>query len=271
MDNVVSTKWLSEHLNDSNLVILDASQANNKTKLSPQNPSLKIKGALGFSLKTFSDLSSPFPNTIPSPNHFEKEARQLGIHQDSIIVVYDNLGIYTSPRVWWLFKAMGHQNVAVLNGGLDAWIHEELPTESIELNNSRKAGNFSAHFNPDIVRNFKEVKANLDHQNELVIDARSHDRFYSLVPEPRKGLRSGTIPHSLNLPYTKVLKNGYFADLKTIKKIFSSLQLPSDKPMVFSCGSGITACILYLAYQQIAATTPLAIYDGSWTEWGQKF
>ncbi len=270
MDSIVSVEWLVEHFESPELIILDASQAHNKTKLKPQYPELKIKGAIPFSLKTFSDAASQYPNTLPSPNAFETAARKLGINKDSLIIVYDNLGIYTSPRVWWLFNVMGHKNIAILNGGLDAWVSKGMPTENAQLDLNINLGNFKAIYDSDIVRNFEQIKENLDHQNELVIDARSSDRFHSLVPEPRQGLRSGNIPNSINLPYTQLLENGYLVSKAKLLQIFTSLEIPAKQSIVFSCGSGITACILNLAYQQIG-NNPTAVYDGSWTEWGQRY
>lgn len=268
MENLVSIEWLAQQLNNPNLIIIDASQTENKSKQKPLHPTLKIKGAVPFSLKNFSDTSSNFPNTIPSPNQFEEEARKLGINSDSSIVVYDNLGIYTSPRVWWLFKTMGHQNIAVLNGGLNAWIKQQLPTENIQTVVEKKRGNFSANFQPQYVRDFDAIKANLDNRKEIVIDARSYDRFHSLVPEPRADLRSGNIPNSINLPYTKVIEDGHYLTKEVLSKLFDSLKIPTDQTIIFSCGSGITACIISLAYQQIN-NSPTSIYDGSWTEWAQ--
>lgn len=264
--SIVSTHWLKENLHLPNLVILDASPVSTMADHTPANVTLQIKGARYFDLKNrFSDQHSAYPNTLPSPSQFEEESQQLGINTDSLIVVYDNLGIYTSPRVWWLFKVMGHHNIAVLNGGLPDWIAQEYPTEP-KKDISYHNGNFKAVFNPELVSDYEFITANSNNPQALVIDARSSDRFNGLVPEPRKGLRSGHIPNAINIPYTEVLTNEFY---KTEEELHSLLKtIASDQPLIFSCGSGVTACIVYLACS-LVLTNKIAIYDGSWTEWAQ--
>ncbi len=264
---IVSSKWLNEHLTDSNLIILDASQKNNKNKLSSKFENLHIKNARLIDLKNdFSDKNSLFPNTILSEKEFEIATQKLGIHKTSKIVVYDNLGVYTSPRVWWLFKTMGHKNIAVLNGGLPDWINDGYKTEQIKKTNYKK-GDFIANFNPENIAYFKNIKENTKLENALVIDARSSDRFHSLIEEPRKELRSGKIANSINIPYQMVLENGKFKSKNELIKLFSSF-VTVDKPLIFSCGSGITACILLIA-SELVLSQKKSIYDGSWTEYAQ--
>ena len=174
--------------------------------------------------------------------------------------------MYSSARVWWLFKAMGHKNVAVLNGGLPDWVSKNMPTEPLNLKSQFTEGNFKANLNLDIVRRFKDVFKNVSSQDEFIVDVRSADRFNCLVPEPREGLRMGTIPNSINIPYTDVLENGKIKSDKELEAIFNSLTKEKRK-IVFSCGSGLTACIVMLAAQKVLKNN-LAVYDGSWTEWG---
>lgn len=257
-----SVEWLHDNLTNSNIIILDASQASNAIESSH----IRIKGARFFDLKNvFSDVEAPFPNTIPSVETFQEGCRKLGISQSNSVVVYDNLGIYTSPRVWWLFKTMGFESVFVLNGGLPEWMNKGFETEEItDLNLER--GDFQAHFNPALVRDYNFILENTNRKRELVVDARSSGRFKGTEPEPRKDLKSGKIPNSFNIPYTAVLENGMLKSRAALIPLFEPLRA-KKKPLVFSCGSGITACIILLAYTYLYGSTSTAVYDGSWTEW----
>lgn len=264
---LVEVKWLREHMESTGLIILDATLPKAVAdKTSVTEPSMSIPGARFFDIKNvFSDTSAAYPNTWPGKEAFEREARNLGINRDSTIVVYDDHGIYSSARAWWMFKSMGHQNVAVLNGGLPAWIEagfelEEKKTISFQI------GDFNGVYDPGFFKDHKDVLKGLNNTEELVIDARAENRFKGLTEEPRKGLRSGHIPGSLNLPFTDLLDNGKMNDLASIKKIMYSM-LPENKNVTFSCGSGITACVLALG-ATLSGYKDISVYDGSWTEWG---
>ncbi|NKI27323.1 sulfurtransferase [Arenibacter sp. 6A1] len=266
-DPIVSSHWLKEELNNPNLVILDASQPTNIGGITSDFDSLQIKGARFFDLKnSFSDKNSPYPNMLPSEEQFQAESRKLGINSDSIIVVYDNLGVYTSPRVWWMFKTMGHDAVFVLDGGLPQWSQDGYETEE-KIDHPSLDGNFKARIRPEMVKDFQFVKANIVDNNALVIDARSSGRFNGTAPEPRKDLRSGSIPNSVNIPYEEVLEEGKYKSKKALQKLFQERNI-NDQPLVFSCGSGITACIVLLASELIQENKK-SVYDGSWTEWAQ--
>lgn len=264
---LVSVKWLEEHFNDSKLIILDASIENTITKKETDFPGIQIKNARFFDLKnSFCDLENPLPNTLPKPEVFTEKCRKLGIYQDSIIVVYDNLGIYSSPRAWWMFQIMGFKNIAVLNGGLPAWMANNLRTEPIRVKTYSR-GDFKVVHQKELVTPKENVLKNLNDKNALVFDARSKERFYALVPEPRENMRSGHIPNSINLPYTSVLKNGKFLSKIELKEILDQFDLKKQS-LIFSCGSGITACIILLACE-LALENKKSLYDGSWAEWGQ--
>lgn len=266
---IVSSQWLKEQFNDPNLVILDASANNNKSNLATALKGQQIKGARPFHIKeAFSLPTSKFPNMLPSPEQFAEGCRKLGINQSSKIVVYDNLGIYTSPRVWWMFKTMGHENVVVLNGGLPDWAAQGFPIEQI-VEKAFPTGDFQATLKEEKVKDFDFIVKNLPRQASIIIDARSAGRFHGVAPEPRKELKSGHIPHSFNIPYTTVLENGKFKSLDELKSIFAKQVLIDDRPLVFSCGSGITACIILLA-SELVLDNPTSVYDGSWTEWVQR-
>ena len=267
MQSLVSAQWLNNNLNNTDIIILDATLVNQRAKQPETIKNSQIKGARYFGLKEkFSDLSDDFPTAFPPINQFATEAQLLGINSTSTIVVYDANGIYSCVRVWWLFKCMGHENVAVLDGGLPDWIANEFPTEALNLEATFPKGNFKVNTNLDLVRKFKDVFNNLDTQKELVVDVRSSDRYNCLVPEPKEGLRTGTIPNSINIPYTDVLENGKYKSDNHLKTIFEPLEKES-RNIVFSCGSGITACVVLLAAQKVIQNN-LSVYDGSWTEWG---
>lgn len=267
MHPIVSTDWLLEHLNDANLIILDASMPSKLAKNKPVSITQRIPGARFFDLKhTFSDQTSALPNTAPSPEVFTKGCQALGINKDSQIVIYDNLGIYTSPRARWLFLLMGHDNVAVLDGGLPAWMNSGKPVEDVKEENY-EPGNFKAHFQAERVKNAQQVLDHLNDPNALVLDARSEGRFTAATPEPRIGVKGGHMPNAKSLPYGNVLKDGHYKSKAALKEIFEALEV-GDQELTFSCGSGITACVIMLA-SELAVDNPKAVYDGSWSEWGQ--
>lgn len=255
---IVSVNWLQENINNPELIILDA-------VLDTPPHDLQIIGARTFDIKNkFSDTSTSLPNTLPKPEVFAAEARKIGINKHSKIVVYDTKGIYSSPRAWYLFKSMGHENVWVLDGGFPAWTKEGLATEKVGAKSFRE-GDFEAHFKSEMFKNKFQILHNVTSKEAIVIDARSSDRFNAEIEEPREGLRSGHIPNSVNLPFSQVIKDGHFLPKEELRHILPH----QDQPLYFSCGSGITACIDLIAYELISSNTPKAVYDGSWTEWGQ--
>ena len=262
---LVSVEWLNINIEAENLIILDATIP-------------KVSGAVGdnsfgyipksqfFDIKQkFSDTSAKFPNTIPAKTQFETESQQLGVNNSSAIVVYDQHGMYSSSRAWWLFKYFGHTNVAVLDGGLPEWNSKGFQTIKAYVNQSNK-GNFKATLHSELMSDFKSMQSFSASEDAIIFDARSANRFSGEIPEPRKGLRSGTIPNSVNLPYTKLLDENKFKSKDELKSIIDSL-VTGKKKLVFSCGSGITACNLALA-ASISEYDNITVYDGSWTEYG---
>ncbi|WP_370087300.1 sulfurtransferase [Ekhidna sp.] len=263
MNDIVSTHWLEQHLNEADLIVLDASQSTSVKKQENAYEGNYIPGSIAFSLKEFSEQDSEFPNTLSSPEWFSQKCRELGVNHSSKIVVYDNAGIYWSPRVWWMFKVMGHNNIAVLDGGLPAWIKDGKPITDT-LITSQDQGDFKADLQPDLVKYFEDIQSNLERDTFHVVDARSAGRFDGSSPEPREGLDSGHIPNSANIPFEHVLQDGYFKSEDKLKKIFNGVD--QNKELVFSCGSGLTACITMLAHHKVSNHIS-PIYDGSWTEW----
>jgi len=258
---IVSDEWLNKHLHADNMVVLDGTINKEFDALQQQIPSARL-----FDIKNkFSDSSNEFPSAFPSAEQFQKEARALGINDDSAIIVTDDKGIYSSARVWWLFKAFGYNNVAVLNGGFPAWVNAGHSTETMTLYEG-EIGNFTANLQPNKMRFFDDIKTVTEHKTHTIIDARSAGRFNCEVPEPREGLRMGTIPNSKNLPFTNLLEDGFLKSKVDLEKVFYMVADKND-PIIFSCGSGITACVLALG-AEISGYKNISVYDGSWTEWG---
>lgn len=268
---VVSVEWLHAHLDDSNLVILDASMQPVGVNPSPVTSSdaalLGIPGNIPFDFdKTICDRASTLPHMMPTPEVFEDEVRKLGICKDSQIVVYDRVGIYSSPRAWWMFRAMGQDKVAVLNGGLPAWVKNGLKLEAPQAILSLKRGDFHAKPQRGFFCDMEAVSGFLQNEGVAVVDARSAGRFLGKEPEPRPGLRLGHMPNAFNLPFSTVLDHGELRPAEELRSLFLQLVGQREK-LVFSCGSGVTACISALAAWQ-AGFQDLCVYDGSWSEWG---
>ncbi|MGY0408692.1 MAG: sulfurtransferase [Polaribacter sp.] len=266
---LVSVDWLHKNLENKHLIILDATipKVTQKGIISEiYEEKKKIKSAVFFDIKnSFSDKKSKFPNTVLSAKEFEENVQNLGISKNSCIVVYDNLGIYSSPRVWWLFQLMGFKNIAVLDGGLPAWKKQNFPIEVPE-NHPFKKGNFKATYQPKKIKFTKGVLTAIKNNNVIIVDARSKDRFYGTEPEPRSDVKSGHIPNSVSLPFGEILQNGKMKSVKELKIIF--IEITQNKSeIIFSCGSGITASILAFG-AELASIKNYAVYDGSWAEWG---
>jgi thiosulfate/3-mercaptopyruvate sulfurtransferase len=251
--NIISVEWLKFQRD---VIIFDAS-------LKPS--ASYIPGAIVFDFdKEICDQNSTLPHMMPSMELFQEEVQKLGVNQDSFIVVYDNEGIFSSARVWWMFRSMGHEKVAILDGGLPEWIAAGLPTEA-EPSKSKQKGNFKA-VDLRLFCQVEEVERALESSQVQVIDARSKGRFAGTENEPRPGLRSGHMPGSINLPF-KDLLNGYkMKGVDELRSIFQE-RIPNQTPLIFSCGSGVTACIVCLAAELIGLKN-LKVYDGSWSEWG---
>ena len=263
--SLVSVTWLKEHLEDENLIVLNATIPK-VTSVDNQLEAQQIPKARFFDIKTkFSDTSNRFPNALPSTEQFNKEAQNLGINNDSIIVVYDEYGFYSCARAWWLFKAFGHKQAAILDGGLPEWKKAGFPTEE-KKERALPKGNFAGTLNPHYFKFFEDIQQLKGDTSTVILDARAKDRFEGLHPEPREGLRSGHITNSVSLPYQELLSGNVLKSSMELKRIFQSLN-PDNKNMVFSCGSGVTACILALG-AEIAGYDNLSVYDGSWTEYG---
>lgn len=263
---LVSEDWLFQNLDNPSLLILDATIPKvGAKKLEVIEEKFQIINALFFDLNDFSDADAPFPNTMLSPEKFQEKARKIGIQKGHCIVVYDDLGIYSSPRVWWMFQLMGFTNIAVLDGGFPAWKAQNNPIEK-PTEKKLSEGNFTSNYQSQKISFVNDILENLTSNESLVVDARSEGRFYGTEPEPRKEVKSGRIPKSVSLPHTAILTGTKMKSKQELQAVFQSKN-PSNKAMVFSCGSGITASVLALS-AEIAEIKNHSVYDGSWTEWG---
>lgn len=267
--SLVSVQWLKEHLDHPELAILDATLAKPKSTLSDiPHQGLQIPNAAYFDIDDqFSDKSRDLPHMMCSCEQFQKAIQGLGVNEDSRLILYDQYGVYSSPRAWWMLKSMGHKNVAVLNGGLPDWMENGFPTEA-KKDSTNRNGDFQSKFNSDCFVDSGFVLDMVENENTMVIDARSKGRFNGTEPEPRAGLRGGHIPNSISLPFPEVLNGTKMKTEEELKQLFASFDLKSKK-LVFSCGSGLTACIILLA-AHLAGYESLSVYDGSWAEWGQE-
>jgi len=226
-----------------------------------------IPGAIFFDIDEIADTKSVLPHMLPPPEKFSSRMRSMGIGDGSRIVVYDQQGIYSAARVWWTFRVMGVEDVTVLNGGLPKWKREGIPLESGEPR-LRSTRHFTSRRNADLVRDVSDMKSILKDHSAEIVDARSAERFAGRVPEPRPGLRSGHIPGAHNLPYGRLLKqDGTLKSPAELEALFNEAGVDLSKPVVTSCGSGITASVLALALAVIGHRRT-AVYDGSWSEWG---
>lgn len=268
--DLVSVQWLADNHNHSDLILLDASWHMPMTQRNGCEEWLneRIDNSRFFDFdREVCDQHASLPHMMPTAKHFELSAQLLGINNDNAIVVYDSLGIFSSPRVWWMFKAMGFNNIAVLDGGLPAWKEASLavntqPPATLQ----RKQGNFKAVYQADLISNKQQVYQAIDNEKVSIIDARAKERFLGEVPEERKGVRSGHMPSAINLPINEILNNKTMKNAYQLAQVFEAL-MPQKQRMIFSCGSGVTACILALA-AKIAGYDALSVYDGSWSEWG---
>ncbi len=269
-DILTSTDWLECNLNAPDIRILDASWHLPDTYRNPrlEFENLHIPGAQFFDIDLFSDPESSLPHMVPSIELFCELIKKLGIGDDDQIVVYDSLGIFSSARVWWFLKYFGLSNVSILNGGLPKWLAEnKAVTKEIRKFAANKV---SPKLDTKILCDLSEVKmaSKLGHQQ--IIDARPQQRFAGKASEPRPGLRSGHIPGSKNVCYRDILNlDMTVKDTETLKSLFSEKHIKITEPIITTCGSGVTAAILYVALEIIGARD-VSLYDGSWAEWGSS-
>lgn len=266
---LVSTEWLSEHLRDRNLAIVDGSfflpaqQRNARAEYREGH----IPGAVFFDIETVADHSTELPHMLPGPTQFGDTAGALGISESDTIVVYDSLGFYSAPRVWWTFRIFGAKKVCILDGGLPRWKAEGRPLEQGEPKPAAKK--FKAEMNVGAVAMLADVRMAITDESVQIVDARPADRFAGKAPEPRPDLRSGHMPGSFNVPYARLVENGQLVSRARIEAAFAEAGVDLEKPIITSCGSGVSAAILTFALESVGRE-PRGLYDGSWAEWGSR-
>ena len=273
-DVFVSPHWLHDRLTQPDIVPVDASwylpdmlKDGKPRDARAEFAAGHVPGAVFFDLDANSDTASDLPHMMPDPVRFSSAVRQLGLGDGMTLVVYDGAGLFSAPRVWWMFKAMGARQVYLLDGGLPAWIDagydlSDSPTQ-------RSARHFTARFDASAIADADTVLAALDDSMVTIMDARGAARFAGEAAEPRPGVRSGHMPGARSMPYADLLDNGRMKPVDALKALFLDRNLPLDGPIIASCGSGVTAVTLKIALE-LAGARDVRIYDGSWAEWGAR-
>lgn len=264
----VTTEWLASRLTDPSIVILDGSWFLPTANRKPYEEYLvgHIPGAVYFDMDEIADKSTGLPHMLPSPEVFAREVGKLGVGDGMTIVIYDESGLFSAPRVWWEFQAMGAKDVRILDGGGPKWRAEGRPLEAGLT--KRAPMTFTATFHPELVRSFGDVKAAIAAKGQIA-DARPAGRFAGRDPEPRAGLRSGHMPGAVSLPAMDLVRDGGLKPMGELHAMIDAQGVDLDKPIITSCGSGATAATLLLALK-LAGAKDVAVYDGSWAEWGAR-
>ena len=266
---LVDANWLHQHLDDPKLVVFDCSWHMPATERDGREEWLEahIPGARFFDFDgRIRDPDSDLPHMLPDADLFSREMQRLGLERDGVAVIYDTMGMYSSPRGWWMLRTMGFENCALLDGGLPAWNQAGYGLESIDAEPDYPVGDFVARLDPGMVADAAEVLAALDDDSAIVVDARPVQRYDGSAEEPRPGLRRGHMPGAVNLPFAKLFRNDRMLPEEQVRTLIAPL-LDGRERRIFSCGSGVTACILAFAAHR-AGYDGLAVYDGSWCEWG---
>jgi len=267
---LVSSKWLAAHLNATDIKIVDGSwymAAENRDQYA-EHAVAHLPGAIHFDIDAISDTSNPLPHMFPDADMFATAVSKLGIANNDHVITYDGGSMAAAGRVWWMFRAFGHERVSVLDGGMRKWRADGGPVYSGTINPAPAP--YTARFKTALVRSVDDVLTLIKDRREQILDARSTGRFSAEEPEPRAGMRSGHMPGAFNLPYLDLLaEDGTMRPIAELEYHFTESGIDLNKPIVTSCGSGVSATVLLLGLHLLGHDTN-ALYDGSWTEWGSR-
>jgi thiosulfate/3-mercaptopyruvate sulfurtransferase len=270
MHPIVSVSWLAERLPDPNVVVIDATLppvgVTPKVDTRGRYLAQHIPGAVFFDIDELSDHATPLPHMLPTPEAFAERMAALGIGDGMQIVVYEQEGVFSAPRAWWMLRTFGAERVFLLDGGLPAWIAAGLPVESGDV--ARPRANFHARFNAHAVKDFTQLQQTIATHGQI-LDARSAGRFTGAAPEPRPGLSSGHMPGATSVPFTELARDGKLKPADELRAYFAGKSVDLDKPIVTSCGSGVTAAVIALALE-VAGAKQVGLYDGSWAEYAGR-
>lgn len=270
MDPLVSVSWLAARLQDANVVVVDATLppvgAVPAVDTHARYLAEHIPGAVFFDIEALSDHNTTLPHMLPAAEHFAESMAQLGIGSEMTVVVYEQEGVFSAARAWWMLRTMGARHVCVLDGGLKAWKESGYPVEAGPVRRARAA--FQAKLDEGAVRDFAAVKRSLESQGQ-VLDARSAARFAGEAPEPRAGIRSGHMPGAISVPFTELVRDGLLKDAEDLRDAFVSRGVDLARPITTTCGSGVTAAVLVLGLACCGAAE-VSLYDGSWAEYAQR-
>lgn len=267
MNPLVTTSWLSSRLHDPDVVILDATLPPVGVTPAIDTRALylarHIPGAVFFDIEELSDHSTPLPHMLPAPDVFSRSLSELGIGDDMAIILYEQEGVFSAPRAWWMLKTFGAPNVYLLDGGLRAWIEAGLPTQEGPVHRPRAV--FQGRFNPDAVKDFSQIQQMIWAHGQI-LDARSAGRFAGTSPEPRPGISSGHMPGATSIPFTELVEEGRLRPAEELRHIFAAKGVDVNQPVTTTCGSGVTAAVIALGLE-VAGAKDVSLYDGSWAEY----
>ncbi|ELY5937444.1 3-mercaptopyruvate sulfurtransferase [Cronobacter malonaticus] len=267
----VASRWLAEHIDDPEIQILDARMApagqEHLRNMAQEYRAGHLPGARFFDIEALSDHSTPLPHMMPRPEAFAVAMRELGVSHDKHLIVYDEGNLFSAPRAWWMLRAFGVQNVSILAGGLAEWQRDGLPLE--EGMADAPEGDFEAKFDDGLVKRLTDVLLASHEKTAQLVDARPAARFNAEADEPRPGLRRGHIPGALNVPWTDLVVKGQLKTTDELREIFAAQGVDLHRPIIASCGSGVTAAVVMLALATLEASD-VKLYDGSWSEWGAR-
>ena len=270
MNPLVAPSWLAERLQDPSTIVLDATlpSVGVTPPVDTHSRYLQnhIPGAIFFDIEELSDHATTLPHMLPTPEDFSRSMSALGVGDNMTIVVYEQQGVYSAPRAWWMLRTLGAQRVYILDGGLRAWTDSGLPTESGPVH--RAPASFHARLHRDAVVDLSQLKDRLI-RHQQVLDARSAARFNGIAPEPRPGLSSGHMPGTTNIPFTELVEDGRLKPAEKLREYFSTKNVNLQQPITTTCGSGVTAAVIALSLEVVGAPN-VALYDGSWAEYAQQ-